>query len=250
MTKPPLLRRCGIVLSALLALTIPSFGQDCWEERDSYANCVFRLETSRGKGCDQCRINTFDVVADDTECDDLQGTLCKAVHSCDCGDCKDELEAFWQCTTVVATNETCGIECFTELSETPSGPLCPNEFDDYRNCVFDELPESEGNRCDACRLAASSSIPADVTECSVVQEIFCQAVEKCPCGPCSAPLEEYLHCDVYKRWFGECEVQCGVASSARAQMDANEESSGKRVLVVLLWQMVATAGALGWLIIS
>jgi hypothetical protein len=149
--------------------------------------------------------------------------LCQGVLGCGCGPCEDELESFWACA-VGANNGTCEMNCLTEKSDSPTGPLCPNEFDTYRSCVFDELAEPQKTNCDSCRLAASASIPLDIQDCSVVSEIFCNAVQTCDCGPCGAPLEEYLNCDVYKRWFGECQVDCGVASTSRAQQEATSSA--------------------------
>ena len=208
----------------------------CGEEKNTYANCVFRMEPpSQGKACDTCRINAFRdltfqfedamTIDDDstTTCTDIETDMCAAVHSCsDCGECKDEMEAFWRCSAETETNDTCTINCFTESTPTSNGPLCPAQFDAYKTCVLDELPEAQVSACDDCRLQASSRIPDNVEDCSVVQDIFCHAIQTCDCGACRTPLQDYLDCDVYKRWFGECNVDC-------AGYNINKEGLGNNI---------------------
>jgi hypothetical protein len=152
----------------------PVFGENdvssaCSDEKEDYANCVFRLDPFVGKACDDCRISTFDFLPETTACDELESALCAAVDLCGCKNCNDELEAFWQCTTVMTHNGTCSIQCNAEKSETPDGPLCPQQFEEYTQCVTNDLDESTRTSCDECRLKASNSIPEDVTNCTVVQ---------------------------------------------------------------------------------
>jgi len=209
--------RLLLVVLAYLSVTVQGQVGDytsssCAVEKEAYANCVFRLEpASVGKSCDDCRISTFETMPDPEllSCDELEGTLCTAVHSCGCETCKDELESFWNCTALNTINATCSIDCFTEESATPTGPLCPSDFASYKTCVLG-LDTTISAVCDDCRLQASSRIPPDVDDCIVVNDIFCQALESCPCAQCTQSLESYLNCDVSKRWFGECNVQCGI----------------------------------------
>jgi hypothetical protein len=60
----------------------------------------------------------------------------------------------------------------------------------------------------------------------LLAEIFCNAVNTCGCGICAGSLESYLDCDVYKRWFGECEISCEPENNnSRGNDVANQEGS-------------------------
>ncbi|CAB9518804.1 expressed unknown protein (Partial), partial [Seminavis robusta] len=166
----------------LVAPVAANSNQLCNAEKELYANCVFRLDPDVGKACDSCRIATFDDLPDRNEnCEETEANLCQAVHTCGCQNCQDELENFWQCTTVNTSNGTCGIECFTEKSTTPEGPLCPEHFDAYKECVLNDLDEETRGSCDDCRLQASNSIPEDVTDCGVVQGEQSSLHHQAPC---------------------------------------------------------------------
>lgn len=225
-----------IFLLQLQCTTAQDEDSNCEDEKTLYANCVFRMEPpSQGKACDECRRQAYRelpvdfqaaVTLDDdspTTCTDIETDVCLALHSCsDCGECKDELEDFWRCSTETETSRTCTIDCLTESSPTSAGPLCPAQFDSYKTCVLDELPEAQGSACDTCRLQASNRIPSDVDDCTVVQDIFCQALQTCDCGSCRSNLQDYLDCDVNKRWFGECNVNC-------AGYNINNEGDGNSI---------------------
>ena len=215
------------LLPAPLANALTEDDSVCAEEKNTYANCVFRMEPpSKGKACDQCRIATYQDLNDDTGCESLETDMCQAVNSCGCDECQDELEQFWRCTTETASNFTCSIDCFTESSPTADGPLCPAQFDSYKTCVLEELPEAQVSACDDCRLQASNRIPSNVQDCTVVQDIFCHAIQTCDCGNCRAPLQDYLDCDVSKRWFGECNVDCSGYNSNNDGSSTIDQSLG------------------------
>ena len=225
---------CTLILFIALILSLSTSSvsaqssSNCDVYKELYADCVFRLDFVEGKQCDDCRIETIKALDEGTPtCEELQTGLCTAVtETCyaSCGsECASKLEAFWQCTTEQANNGTCSIDCElptdtnedlvrmpTTADELELEPLCPNEFELYKFCVTGQFIPN-GQVCDECRLAASNAIPKGVTDCKVVQDVFCKAVASCPCGVCAGPMENYLDCDVSKRWFGECNIDCGVA---------------------------------------
>jgi hypothetical protein len=62
-------------LSILSTRIVPVYSEACSDEKEDYANCIFRLDPVIGKACDDCRISTFDDLLEPTECNDIESML-------------------------------------------------------------------------------------------------------------------------------------------------------------------------------
>lgn len=90
-----------------------------------------------------------------------------------------------------------------------------------------ELPESQGDECNACVDAVDVQL---LDSCEVKNVAYCKPIEKCNCGACSQKYEDYANNRVnydlkrdYKQWMdlGEtprvapsCNISCDISSTA------------------------------------
>lgn len=107
--------------------------------------------------------------------------------------------------TAAANNNNGGNTQQTEPTNPPTtkeglAEACNPAYNNVDFCLSNELTEEEGNACIDC---VWEWLPNNTVEnCAQTEQVVCNVLNQCGCGPCAPFLEEYLDCQ------SGCDFKC------------------------------------------
>ena len=189
-----------ILAATFLLRTVRS--QDCDASIVELATCAAGQGINATE-CVGCIVSIFGNVPSNTSCLEAEWALCPTVAGCsECSGCEDAAQGVAECS--VQASGCSNFECIDD---------CNDESIALGQCMrTNGMTQDEIHECTECLIAAR---PPDVTSCTAVESLHCEALENTctACGDCIREVGEHTGCQYLNSGCTSFECGGGVSAS-------------------------------------